>query len=65
MATRLRDENNPEKGWESYDREATVEFDVIERPLNEIEEEIAISAPPDVIAMEGLDKAIDTWGMGV
>jgi hypothetical protein len=48
-----------------HDPEATVEFEPIERPLSEVEEEIAITVDPDQLTTEGLDKAINNWGMGI
>lgn len=47
------------------DPDATIEFDVIERPLTEVEEELAITLDPDQISKEGLDRAIQQWGMGI
>ena len=37
-----------------YDPEATVEFEPIERPLSEVEEEIARTVDPDQRIIEGL-----------
>lgn len=48
-----------------YDPDATVEFDPIEKPLTEAEQVIARTLDPDQIVLEGLDRAIDTWGMGI
>lgn len=50
--------------FKPYDPEATVEFDPIEKPLSNAEAEIAKTIDPDQLALEGLDRAIDTWGMG-
>lgn len=51
---------------ETYDPEATVEFDPIEKPLTEVEEELAKTLDPDQIILEGLDKAIQQCeGMGI
>lgn len=48
----------------AYDPEATVEFDPIEPPLSETEEELVKTIDPDQIVIEGLDRAIENWGMG-
>lgn len=55
-----------------YDPEATVEFEPIERPLSEVEEEIARTVDPDQRIIEGLALPIrkyrydfppeDHWG---
>ena len=42
-----------------YDPEATVEFEPIERPLSEVEEEIARTVDPDQRIIEGLALPIE------
>ena len=42
-----------------YDPEATVEFEPIERPLSEVEEEIARTVGPDQRIIEGLALPIE------
>lgn len=43
-----------------YDPEATVEFDVIERPLTEVEEELVRTLDPDQVVLEGIPLVLPT-----